>query len=299
MGQKLYIIKLIGISICLLGAYGTVAQIKDEMLIGRTTGAFQLPNSDTVRVFGFTNTLSGQVMLPGITLNTEVGDSIRINFWNVSQGDPHDFAIAGIEIKKSNQRRSSESEGSIHHMEHGFYRFTPDHAGTYIYSCPVNYPFNIQAGMFGILIVRPKNNMSETAAKPQEHLWCGFEIDTTWHNDALMDVEYEALEKPPTLDAWPTFSPQYFYLSNVTENKREEVLSISNELNTNTIVRIVNTGLRVHKVTFPKRIEVKVISKNAQPYIASERSNQFILQPMQSMRISLHMRIESMGTRQC
>ncbi|MFT5779759.1 MAG: hypothetical protein ACI837_002718, partial [Crocinitomicaceae bacterium] len=139
------------ILILLLTPWDAESQVRHEILIGRTTGILELDEGQTIRVSGFTNTLSGQVSLPGITLDAVLGDSIVIDFWNISQGDPHDFTLKGIPTRKSSKWRHNSNDLSIYHMDHGYYHFTAEQTGTYLYYCPIKYPFNVQAGMFGLL----------------------------------------------------------------------------------------------------------------------------------------------------
>lgn len=58
-------------------------------LIARNTGQKVLANNDTIRIFGFAQSLGAQPGVPGPTLYANEGDSVHIDLWNVSQGAPH------------------------------------------------------------------------------------------------------------------------------------------------------------------------------------------------------------------
>ena len=164
---------MIYIFVILLINFTTVAQV-NKLIIGRTTGVFQIENKDSVRVFGFTNSLSGQVTLQGTTIEVMEGDDVTLDFWNISQGDSHEIFIKGIELKKKDSSPIKNADNSVHHMEHGYYSFIAKQPGTYVYYCPVNYPFNIQAGMFGVLIIIAHEdhlNATKKETNAKELLW--------------------------------------------------------------------------------------------------------------------------------
>ena len=55
------------------------------MIIGRNTGAKLLADGTTTRVFGFAETLSGAIDVPGPTIYMNEGDSVNIDFWNETE----------------------------------------------------------------------------------------------------------------------------------------------------------------------------------------------------------------------
>ena len=67
--------------IFLLVAISLSAQ-NEKLIIGRTTGKLVVKKNKELRVFGFSNSLSGQVTLPGSLIDVKQGDSIYIDFWN-------------------------------------------------------------------------------------------------------------------------------------------------------------------------------------------------------------------------
>ena len=256
-----HLFQLFLIVMCLLGGpFALNAQIQKEMIIGRTTGTFDLTENQRIRVSGFTNRLSGQVTLPGIAINKIVGDSVVIDFWNISQADPHDLVIDGIKTEKSSNWQHDIDDLSIHHMDHGYYRFVADQAGTHVYYCPIKYPFNVQAGMFGVLVIREKK-LTE-AELEEEKLWCGFELDTNWHTDALLDKEIYEPKEVYTMENFPPYSPQHFLINGVQEENASSSLAISDLTNAQIVLRIANTGLYKHEVNFPKPIEIKGMNKD-------------------------------------
>jgi len=270
---------------CILLSFSAAGQVRRPLIIGRNSGNFILENGQSIRIFGFTNKLSNQLGLPGTTIEAHEGESLQIDFWNVSQGDPHDIQIKGIEIQKQNQRLAIDADKGIRHMEHGYYDFVANHSGTYIYYSPVNYPFDLQAGMFGILIVKPKQGKDiyhEQAS--QERLWCSFEIDTTWHTDSLLDEEKG---ENPQLTEKLAYHPQYFLVNEQTSHQQlpGTLRKLTAKLGETVLIRLANTGLMEHRVTFPKEIVFKVITKNAAIPTAEATSNTLLLKPMETYEI--------------
>ncbi|MFH6990009.1 hypothetical protein ACHRVW_19890 [Flavobacterium collinsii] len=52
----------------------------EYLVIGRTTGKLFLKNNVPIRTFGFTNSLSGQVTLPGLSIEVVEGENVSIDF---------------------------------------------------------------------------------------------------------------------------------------------------------------------------------------------------------------------------
>jgi len=271
----------------LLINFTTIAQV-NELIIGRTTGVFQIESKDSVRVFGFTNTLSGQVTLPGTTIEVMEGDDVTIDFWNISQGDPHEIVIKGIDLKTNDASPIKNVDNSVHHMEHGYYNFIAEHPGTYIYYCSVNYPFNIQAGMFGVLIIRAHEdylNATKKETDTKELLWCSFEMDPNWHDNSLMDVEYE---QQPELAELPPYNPQHFFINGKTNeqlNNKEIVMNLDTE--GPTILRLANTGFWKHEIKFPNELKVEVIRRNKLKNNNLESIRNLTINPLETFELRI------------
>jgi len=103
-----------------------------RQIIGRNVGWKTLSDGNNVRVFGFADNLSQYPDVPGPTLEFTEGDSVIIDFWNISQGAPHTIHLHGLDVNQENDGVPHLSF-EVHHMEHGFYRFRAPAAGTYLY----------------------------------------------------------------------------------------------------------------------------------------------------------------------
>lgn len=235
-----------------------VAQ-NERLIIGRTTGQLAISSNLKIRTFGFANTLSGQVTLPGSYIDVRVGDSVNIDFWNISQGNPVSLYCKEIEFLQLNKEKEvMKIKEPVHHMEHGFYSFQAKKAGTYLYYSPENYPFNLQAGMFGVIVIRPKENDATTVEPLSEVLWCSYEIDTKWHTDAIMGTEYDYTNKPIIL---PVYKPNYFFINGETVLKNKGLQSVTHKKEP-VLLRLVNAGLYLHEIVFPSNTKLHLISGN-------------------------------------
>lgn len=227
----------------------------EHLVIGRTTGKLLLKNNIRIRTFGFTNSLSGQVTFPGAEIKAKVGDTVRVDFWSISQGNPVSLFCKEIDfVQWDKNNKVMKKKEAIHHMEHGFYSFLAEKPGTYLYYSPENYPFNFQAGMFGIIIIEPKEKDSLLLQPLREILWCSNELDPKWHTDAIMGTEYDPRNKPIVL---PPYKPNYFLINGqaASDSKGLQALDRKNEA---VLLRLVNSGLYLHEIVFPPNAKLKL-----------------------------------------
>ena len=227
----------------------------EQLIIGRTTGVLTINKNKKIRTFGFTKSLAAQVTLPGCAINAKVGDSIHLDFWNISQGNPVSLYCKKIDfVQKDKNGEILIKNESIHHMEHGYYSFLAKKAGTYLYYSPENYPFNLQAGMFGVIIIKPDNNNLQSQILTKEVLWCSHEIDSKWHTDSLMGTEYDSSNNPILI---PKYTPNFFCING---QKIENIKGLLDKNNTSKsiLLRLVNAGLYDHTIQFPTKVILKI-----------------------------------------
>ncbi len=258
-------------------------QVKRPLIIARTSGNITFPGGKHIRIYGFAAKLNEPLDLPGATIVATEGDSMEIDLWNVSQGNPHDLQIKGINLQKRNEPHEVYTDDNIHHMEHGYYSFVAPHTGTYIYYCPVNYPLDVQAGMFGILQVKPKeNNKLYNDHSGQELLWCGFEVDTTWHTDDVLDAERAETSK---MTEQLPYRPQYFLINNKRNGLPAMPAKLKGKIGETVLIRLANAGFMQHIIKFPKEIKCTVLTKNAMSQASVDTANTLILKPMDTYEI--------------
>ncbi|WP_130736854.1 multicopper oxidase domain-containing protein [Flavobacterium sp. J27] len=230
---------------------------KEKLIIGRTTGELVIKRNKSIRVFGFSTTLSGQVSLPGSLIEMEVGDTLFIDFWNISQGNPVSLYAENIDFEAISIEKKVVSSKPIDHMEHGMYQLIARRKGTYLYYSPENYPFNLQAGMFGTIIVRDKQE-NNSIGNSKEIVWCSHEIDVNWHTDDIMNVTHDDINIPLEI---PEYRPNFFLINGILA-KKIKGLQPFKPVNKTVTLRLVNAGLYNHIIEIPKVLRPKVIYGN-------------------------------------
>ncbi|MCI9844669.1 multicopper oxidase domain-containing protein [Flavobacterium pectinovorum] len=254
----------------------------ERLIIGRTTGKLVLKSNLEIRTFGFTDALSEQVTLPGSYISTKEGDSLNIDFWNISQGNPVSLYCKEIDfLQRDKKNEIMKQKEPVHHMEHGFYSFQSNKAGTYLYYSPENYPFNLQAGMFGVIVIRPKETDSLSVKPLTEILWCSNEIDTKWHTDDMMGTEYDESNKPIIL---PDYKPNYFLINGKTIAKIKGLQSAAHKKET-VLLRLANAGLYLHEIQFPAKIRLQLISGNNKALKEFSKGYKVQLQPGECLEL--------------
>ncbi|MFD2940803.1 multicopper oxidase domain-containing protein [Flavobacterium notoginsengisoli] len=252
----------------------------ERLIIGRTTGKLELDNT-VIRTFGFADSLSGQITLPGSYIDIQEGDSLNIDLWNISQGNPISIYSKTIDFTQSDKENQiMKTKESIHHMEHGFYSFQAKKAGTYLYYSPENYPFNLQAGMFGIIVIRPKDSLT---TKPlREILWCSTEIDTQWHTDTIMGTEYDPSNTAVVL---PDYKPDYFLINGkmTTKTKGLQALDAKQE---SFLFRLVNAGLYENEIFFPAQTKLELLFGKNTSFKQLPKGYKIWLQPGECLELS-------------
>lgn len=236
------------------------------LLIGRNVGTKILPDGNAIRVFGFAEDLLDNPNVPGPTIEVNSGDSVTIDFWNISQGAPHTIHLHGLDVNQQNDGVPHLSF-EVHHMEHGYYRFKAPHPGTYMYHCHVASSIHVQAGMYGMLIVRPTDGSNRVWDGGYEFQsdWRLFmsEIDTMWHHDSVLLHEHDTSMAHHPVPI-PLYHPQHFLVNGLGDQQLEEEV-LSGMANSNIYVRLANIGYMSNRVIFPGALNARVIDSDGRP----------------------------------
>ena len=225
-----------------------------------------LSDGNKIRVFGFTHDFGENPSVPGPTIEGFEGDSILIDFWNISQGAPHTIHLHGLDVDQANDGVPHLSF-EVHHMDHGYYRFKAPHPGTYLYHCHVVSSIHVQAGMYGLVIIRPKNDTNVTwengySFHTEATLFMS-EIDTFWHHDSVLLHEYDT-SMSHHMVALPKYHPQHF-LVNGKSNWQLDNQIIQGKANANIYLRLANIGYFYNRVIIPKGLHGLLIDSDGRP----------------------------------
>lgn len=238
-----------------------------KLIIGRNTGTHTFHDGEQTRIFGFTETLSAPTRIPGPTIYVNSGDSVKIDFWNMSQGAPHTIHLHGLDVDQQNDGVGMLSFEVIHDT-HGYYYFKAPHPGTYLYHCHVGSTVHLQAGMYGLVIVRPNSgntllNWDSGETYDREFSLLASEVDTVWHNDTILDHEHDSLMP---LYVPSTFKPQYFLINGMSGSQLTNPLNYLFTLKDEKVyMRLANIGYYGVRYIFPTVLDARTVSSDGRP----------------------------------
>jgi len=253
-----------------------------KLLIARNTGEKVLANDTTIRVFGFAENLGSQPGVPGPTIVVNQGDSVVIDLWNVSQGAPHTIHLHGLDVNQQNDGVPYLSF-DVPHMEHGYYFFKAPHAGTYLYHCHVASTIHVQAGMYGLIIVKPTNGSNTTwnggYTYEKEYAYFMSEIDTTWHRDDVLLHDHDPNQTIHKVEI-PTYDPQFFLINGFSDQQlAENNVRIDGLVNETNYLRLANIGFYGVRVILPAMLQAKVVASDGRRLPIEEISDTIVVMP--------------------
>ncbi|MFN5784468.1 MAG: multicopper oxidase domain-containing protein [Flavobacteriia bacterium] len=240
-----------------------------KLIIGRNQGTHTFPDGEQTRIMGFTESLSAPTKVPGPTIIINSGDSIKIDFWNMSQGAPHTIHLHGLDVDQQNDGVGMLSF-EVEHDQHGYYYFKAPHPGTYLYHCHVGSTVHLQAGMYGLVIVRPSNgntllNWDGGEYYNKEFALLTSEIDTVWHNDTILDQNHDmAMQMPYYVPQ--VFKPQYFLINGLSGPQLSDpanyLFALQNE---KVYMRLANIGYYGTRFIFPSQLNARTVASDGRP----------------------------------
>jgi FtsP/CotA-like multicopper oxidase with cupredoxin domain len=231
---------------------------------------FELYDGNQIYMMGYTTTIGGAIKAPSPTLNFKEGDSVRIDMWNLSQGPPHTIHLHGLDVNQENDGVPALSF-AVEHDDTGSYFFKVPHPGTYIYHCHETSVLHVQAGMYGLVIVRPQSADTLTWENGysfhREYAWMTSEIDTNWHVDSIINHPHDTTA---TTHLILDYNPQHFLVNGMSEhqldNSSAEIVGGEGET---IYLRLANIGNYGNTYLFPAGLNAVVIASDGRPLPAS------------------------------
>lgn len=244
-----------------------IAQIDVEKMLVSKIDIFEqhtLWDGNKVKLMGYTELIGAPINLPSPTLVFYEGDSVRLDMWNLSQGPPHTIHLHGLDVDQANDGAPMLSE-EIMHDDTGSYYFKAPHPGTYIYHCHVLSPIHVQAGMYGLIIIKPSDGSNQTWSNgftyDSEEIIMTSELDTNWHHDSIVttiDLPYTQ----PILN----YSPQYFLINGKSETQlTTSESSFEHAVNEKVYLRLANIGNYGNRIIFPAGLNALAVSSDGRP----------------------------------
>jgi len=233
-----------------------------NLIMRSNYGTTKLWDNNTVRIYGFSQTLGGSPMLPGPTLYVEEGDSLLVNAANISQLHTHTVHLHGMDADTKNDGDPMTSH-PVFHGSTKTYRVLANNAGTYIYHCHVEDVVHVQLGMYGLIVVKAaggtKTAWTGGPAFHSTHNWLTSEIDKSWH-DTIPERIDDTLKIPP-------YIPDYFLINGKSEQQidGDDSIKINGSENEFIYIRIANIGNFNNKLIFPSALNAKTIDSDGRP----------------------------------
>jgi FtsP/CotA-like multicopper oxidase with cupredoxin domain len=264
------VIKKFCISVFTLLAFVANSQVNpDVMLISKIDLAPQYPMWDNTptQLMGYTRLIGQPIVLPSPTLEFTEGDTVDIGMWNLSQGPPHTIHLHGLDVDQQNDGVPHLSF-DVPHDDTGFYHMVVPHPGTYLYHCHVVSTIHVQAGMYGMLIVRPVSGNNVTWDNggynyDKEFAWLTSELDTVWHHDSIINHPHDTTQ---TVHHIPHFAPQYFLINGKSETQlNDPSIKVDLSVNETGYMRLANIGYCGNRIVFPSELDVQIVSSDGRP----------------------------------
>lgn len=272
--------KLLLLISCFVGISAIGQMDTSVMLISKIDfqPQYELHDGTLVELMGYSKTLGGALVLPSPTLEFEEGDSVNLSFWNLSQGPPHTIHLHGLDVDQQNDGVPMLSFDVVHD-DTGSYFFKAPHPGTYIYHCHVTSVLHVQAGMYGLLIVRPKSNPNQTWDGGydfhSEKAWMLSELDTNWHHDSIINHDHDP---QATTHIILPYKPQHFLVNGKSESQLQAT-PYTASVGEIVYLRLANIGYYGNRIVLPVGLNAVIVSSDGRPLPAPIYSNTLEIYP--------------------
>ncbi len=291
-------LRLIAFVLLSMGSFQAKTQVIVEQLFAKMDIApqYQLWDGNTTMLMGYTELLGAPIDLPSPTLVFNEGDSVELKLRNFSQAAPHTIHLHGLDVDQQNDGVPHLSFEVDHDSTRSYY-FVAPHAGTYLYHCHVVSTLHVQAGMYGLIIVKPVSGGDSTwtggHAYHKEYAWMMSEIDTAWHHDSIINHPHDPMAmQHEILD----YNPQYFLVNGKSEQQLTDPISAA--ANEFVYLRLANIGYWGNRVILPEALNAKIVSSDGRPLPVEILSDTIDIMPGERYGVLLNPTTEFSSTAQ-
>ncbi len=288
--KRLFIISIV-IAMSFLMAFEISGQDVSKLLFSKMdmTAQHELWDGNQTMLMGFTELMMTPIDIPSPTLIFNKGDSVEIKLRNMSQFAPHTIHLHGLDVDQQNDGVPHLSF-VVNHMETKSYFFKAMHPGTYIYHCHVFSSLHVQAGMYGLLIIKPADgsNTTWTGGYPydKEYAWMMSEIDLLWHEDSTINQVYDT---SAMMHFIPEYNPQYFLVNGRSEHQLSaNSIAIEGQVDERIYLRLANIGNYGNRIIFPPGLNTLIVSSDGRPLPTSEEADTVVLTPGERYGVMLY-----------
>jgi len=290
MRKLLIIFGVLGMVISSVAQQITTTNIFSKMDMGPQHVLWDGTNT---MLMGFTSLMMTPIDIPAPTLVYTEGDSVELKLRNMSQSASHTIHLHGLDVDQWNDGVPHLS-WEVGHNDTESYYFKAPHPGTYLYHCHVTSSLHVQAGMYGMLIIKPQN-ANETwdggFTFDKEYAWMTSEIDTIWHTDSIINAPHDTTTIMRLL---PDYNPQYFFVNGRAEYQLSDtnVAAITSKANEIVLLRLANIGYFGNRFIFPTQLNAKIISSDGRPLPNIEIADTLVLLPGERYQVLLKSAVE-------
>tara|TARA_B110000879_G_scaffold159977_1_gene206569 strand:+ start:1 stop:948 length:948 start_codon:yes stop_codon:yes gene_type:complete len=206
----------------------------------------------------------------------------------MSQGASHTIHLHGLDVDQQNDGVPHLSF-EVGHNETKSYFFRVPHPGTYLYHCHVTSALHAQAGMYGLLIVKPNTGINETweggFTYDSEYAWMTSELDLAWHEDSIINHPHDTTTNQVHL---PDYNPTYFLVNGRSEQQlTEDAIPVIASANEVILLRLANIGYYGNTYHFPMHLNARIISSDGRPFPSIEYSDSLTVMPGERYQVLL------------
>lgn len=260
---------------------------------------------------------TGQQTFPSPMIRVTEGDIIHTI--TKSSSGPHTIHHHGIEPTPMN-------DGVGHHSfeinNEYAYQWQPNQAGTYFYHCHRNTVLHFEMGMYGLLIVDPRQGSRYVAGyNPPDHVilfdqeafWVVDEMDSRWHDlgDHNAFMAACGIGNDPAFWADPN-NPASFTTNGILHDFRPDIFTVTGAIRVNDttpitnpsvainagvgdtiLIRLLNAGYTVQQYTLG--LDAEVIAADGRPFGVppfGSYSQPFIIRAGTPFRLTTAMRYD-------
>jgi len=220
-----------------------------------TTGKHNLHDGQTIKNYGFTIGVAVPT-IPGPLLRVKQGQRVRLDVRNQSQGAPHTIHLHGLDVNQANDGVPSTSF-VIEHKETKAYEFVAEYPGNYLYHCHVASVLHVQFGMYGSIIVEPKDReVAPGYTYGRDFNLLMSEADKSWFDNKPRHSTGDSVH---AIFSLPKYEPDYFFVNGQSQQQIDTLVARSDE---NVLIRLSNVGYFENLIEFPEGVTATLITSD-------------------------------------
>lgn len=219
-----------------------------------------MPDGRQIYVFGYTDDPNGPAKVPGPALMVNQGDTVNLTLVNDKdptattdnpEGDGHTIHLHGLDLPSEfdGDPMTMPGEQAVMDGKSYTYHFVANYAGTYYYHCHQAITEHMQMGMYGAIVVMPKNApnqaYSNTPTFDKQYTFVLSEFDSQEH-----EADKQALKGNGDEPEWGDYKPNYFMINGKSwpDTLSDPSDRIDATVGQKVLVRLINAGNIPHSI---------------------------------------------------